>query len=65
MVKDALFDIAATVSRLARPDVKPKDIIKAVRKEHPSASKKDVVRAAFYALALRNDDPEQATRFGH
>ena len=63
MSRDALFDIASTVQRLARPDLKTKEIIAAVRREHPGASKKDVVKAAFYALAARNGDPEQALRF--
>ncbi len=35
----------------------------AVRKEHPNASKKDVVRAAFYALIAHADsDMERAFR---
>lgn len=42
--------LAATVSSCAVPGSKPKEIIAAVRERHPEASKKDVVRAAFYAL---------------
>ncbi len=42
--------LAATVSACAVPGSKAKDIIAAVRDRHPEASKKDVVRAAFYAL---------------
>jgi hypothetical protein len=42
--------LAAAVSTCAVPGSKPKEIIAAVRELHPEASKKDVVRAAFYAL---------------
>lgn len=42
--------LAATVSACAVPGSKPKEIIAAVRERHPEVSKKDVVRAAFYAL---------------
>lgn len=42
--------LAATVAACAVPGSKPKEIIAAVRDRHPEASKKDVVRAAFYAL---------------
>ncbi|RDJ13934.1 hypothetical protein [Rhizobium grahamii] len=31
-------------------DITPKKLIKAVQKTHPDASKKEIVRAAFYAL---------------
>lgn len=43
-------NLAATVSAVARPGLKPKEIIAEVRRRHPKASRKDVVRAAFYAL---------------
>lgn len=42
--------LAATVSAVALPGLKPKQIIAEVRHRHPKATKKDVVRAAFYAL---------------
>lgn len=42
-------DIAATVTALAAPGMKPKDLIAAVREKHPDAGKKAIVRAAFYA----------------
>jgi hypothetical protein len=47
--------IAETVDRLATPGMKPKDLIAAVRKEHPHASKKDVSRAAFYAVIIASE----------
>jgi hypothetical protein len=42
--------LAATVSAVARPGLKPKEIIAEVRRRHRKARRKDVVRAAFYAL---------------
>lgn len=44
--------LSATVRSVASKGRKPKDIIADVRKLHPKASKKDVVRAAFYALTI-------------
>lgn len=55
--------IAATVSTLAAPGMKPKALIAAVRERHPDATKKQVVRAAFYALTESGEtDPETARR---
>ncbi|GJE45688.1 hypothetical protein [Methylobacterium soli] len=47
--------IAATIISLAAPGKKPKELIDAVREQHPGASKKDIVRAAFYALIEHKD----------
>ncbi|KAB1071538.1 hypothetical protein [Methylobacterium planeticum] len=53
--------IAATISSLVAPGKKPKALIAAVREQHPGASKKDIVRAAFYALIeQKNGATEQA-----
>ncbi|BDA84185.1 hypothetical protein Sa4125_17270 [Aureimonas sp. SA4125] len=55
--------IAATVHELATPEMKPKNLIKAVREKYPDAKKQDIVRAAFYAVISRADaDPEKADR---
>lgn len=55
--------IASTLHDLATPDMKPRTLIKAVREKHPGASKKDVIRAAFYAVITQADeDPEKADR---
>lgn len=55
--------IARTLHELAKPDMKRKDLVAAVRGRHPEASKKDVVRAAFYALTAGMDgDAERALR---
>jgi hypothetical protein len=43
-------DIAATLWTAVKPGMKPKELYAAVRERHPEASKKEIVRAAFYAL---------------
>ena len=63
MATNDLEKISQTLIRLATPDLKPKKFFKAVRQEHPKASKKDIVRAAFMALIVHADqDPEKARR---
>jgi hypothetical protein len=53
--------LAATLRKLAKPNMKRKDLIAAVRDQHPDATKKEIVRAAFYALTHGvDDDPAQA-----
>jgi hypothetical protein len=42
--------LSATLWSLAVPGMTPKALRAAVRERHPEASKKDIVRAAFYAL---------------
>jgi hypothetical protein len=47
--------IAQTISQLATPATRPKQLLEAVRKVHPKASKKDITRAAFYAVITAAD----------
>lgn len=47
--------IADTLMRVVTPDMTPKQLIKAARKEHPSASKKDIARAAFFSIIADSD----------
>ncbi|MEQ1956877.1 hypothetical protein [Mesorhizobium sp. CN2-181] len=42
---------------LVKPGMKPKDLMKAAEKAFPTASKSDIVRAAFYAI-ISNADSE-------
>lgn len=42
--------LAATLRSIAAPGMKPKAIRAAVREQHPDASKKEIVRAAFFAV---------------
>ncbi|MCF6367244.1 hypothetical protein [Rhizobium halophilum] len=44
--------IAKTVSQLAKPKMRPKELSEAVRKVHPKATKKEITRGAFYAVIL-------------
>lgn len=56
MTRREIEEIAETVLRLAVPGVTPKALLNAVRVEHPAASKKEVVRAAFFAVLEHPDD---------
>ncbi|MBZ9881728.1 hypothetical protein LB535_05125 [Mesorhizobium sp. CA10] len=42
--------IADTLMRVVTPDMNPKQLIKAVKAQHPKVSKKDIVRAAFFSI---------------
>lgn len=56
-------ELAGTLQGLAGPGIKRKELVSAVREKHPKASKKDIVRAAFYALTSAVDgDLERAQR---
>ncbi|WP_318528210.1 hypothetical protein [Mesorhizobium sp. J8] len=57
IVMDAreLQAIGDTLMRVVTPDMKPKDLLKAVRKLHPDAKKKDIARAAFHAIIANAD----------
>lgn len=39
-----------TLRTIVKPGMKPKELRAAVREKHPDARKKEIVRAAFYAL---------------
>jgi hypothetical protein len=44
--------MAQTIAELAKPGMRPKELRNAVRKVHPKAGKKEITRAAFYAVIL-------------
>jgi hypothetical protein len=53
--------IEATLIALARPKMTPKELLKATRKAHPDASKKEIVRAAFRSLiSVADSDADKA-----
>lgn len=55
----------AILNEIAR-DITPNQIICAVRKAHPEVTKKEVVRAAFYALIAHADShPEKVSALQH
>ncbi|CAH2405378.1 hypothetical protein [Mesorhizobium ventifaucium] len=47
--------IGDTLMRIVTPDMTPKHLIKATRREHPDASKKDIARAAFFSIIANSD----------
>jgi hypothetical protein len=53
--------IEATLLSLVRPKMTPKELLKAARKAHPEASKKEIVRSAFRTvIAAADTDAEKA-----
>ncbi|MGE8126675.1 hypothetical protein ACQKQD_06815 [Methylobacterium sp. NPDC080182] len=46
----SIREIADTLKEIAAPGMRPKAIRSAIRERHPDASKKEIVRAAFYAV---------------
>lgn len=52
--------LAAALHALAKPEMKPKELVAAVRERHPDATKKEIVRAAFYALTQNAEQDTEA-----
>ncbi len=53
--------IERTLLELAKPKMTPKELLKAARKAHPDASKKDIIRAAFRSLiTVADSDADKA-----
>jgi hypothetical protein len=46
----SIEELAETLRSVAAGGMKPKALLAAVRDKHPEATKKEVIRAAFYAL---------------
>jgi hypothetical protein len=46
----SIEEIAATLRSIATPGMKPKALRAAIRERYPEANKKEIVRAAFYAM---------------
>jgi hypothetical protein len=54
-------DLQSTLLNLAGAKMTPKEMLKATRKAHPKASKKEIVRAAFASLiAVADHDADKA-----
>ena len=63
MAKNGMEEIAATLLTVATPDMSPKQLLKAARKVHPKASKKEIAQAAFYAIISAPDqEPAKAKK---
>ncbi|WP_071000771.1 hypothetical protein [Methylobacterium sp. C1] len=57
--------LAATLCDVAVPGMSRKDLVAAVRERHPEVTKKEVVRAAFYALTDADAIREEQARHLH
>jgi hypothetical protein len=55
MDANELSAIGDTLMRVVTPDMSPKQLIKATKREHPGASKKDIARAAFFSIIANAD----------
>ena len=49
-------EISASLSELAGPATSPRELLKAVRKRHPEATKKVLMRAAFHSVIANADN---------
>lgn len=47
----SIQEIASVLRSIATPGMKPKVLRSAIRERYPDATKKEIVRAAFYAVA--------------
>ena len=54
MAKGGMEHIAGTLMRVATSNMTPKQLLKAARKNHPKASKKEIAQAAFYSIIFRS-----------
>ena len=53
--------IEATLISLAKPKMTPKQLLRAARKAHPDASKKEIIRAAFHSIiSVADSDVDKA-----
>lgn len=53
--------IEATLISLAKPKMTPKELLKAARRAHPDASKKEIIRAAFHSIiTVADSDVDKA-----
>ena len=50
MVASKIEEMSATLVKLAKPGMTHRQLFEVVRRKHPEASKKEIVRAAFYAV---------------
>ena len=58
--------LGEAILHVITPNSTPNRIIKALRKAHPEVTKKELVRAAFYALIAHADtQPDKASALHH
>jgi hypothetical protein len=58
---DRMQQIGRTLLDIVEPDMTPKQLMKAARKHHPKASKKEIAQAAFFiVIASAHSEPQKA-----
>jgi hypothetical protein len=61
MVSKRVAEMAETLVAVARPGITPKELFEKVRHRHPKASRKEIARAAYFALISHSSNaPEKA-----
>ena len=66
MAATKVEEISATLVRFAKPGMSHKQLIAVAHLQHPEVSKKEIVRAAFYALTTSADtDLSKARQLQH
>ena len=53
MKPDELQEIGNSLIGFVKPDMKPKQLMKAIKHAYPKASKQDIIRAAFFAIIAK------------
>jgi ERCC4-related helicase len=54
--------IADTLRRVVMPNMKPKELLKIVKSQHPKASKKEIARAAFLSIIAHAEEDYGKTK---
>jgi hypothetical protein len=65
MTSFGLEELRTALLANARPGQHPRDLLKAVRRSHPKATKSEVVRAAFYTVIDLADADNDMVRILH
>ncbi len=61
MVSKRVAEMAETLVAVARPGITPKELFETVRRRYPKASRKEIARAAYFALIRHSSNaPEKA-----
>lgn len=61
MASKRIENLSLTLTQLATANASPKQMLRTTRKQHPKATKKEIIRAAFDALIEAADkDPQKA-----
>jgi hypothetical protein len=61
MVSKRVADMAEMLVAVARPGITPKELFETVRHRHPKASRKEIARAAYFALISHSSKAPEKT----